>query len=153
MRKRWLPELMAQYKYGETKQPFYKSNPYRLDNVKILAKYINPNVEVVALKSNNIGYSKEVCFDDCKDKSYLRFDYQLDINDGLIEVDGEQHFHVNRFGMGMSEEEKIEHFKMIQKHDRIKENYCKENGIKFLRISYKEILNNSFKEKILEFVA
>ena len=105
------------------------------------------------LKEQNLSFESEVFLNGCKDIRLLPFDYKLNINNGLIEVDGEQHYCENGYSMGMNEEEKFEHFKMIQRHDRIKEDYCKENGIKFLRISYKEILNNSFKRKILAFVA
>lgn len=99
-----------------------------------------------------LTFSKEVFFDDCRDKGKLPFDYQLDINNGLIEVDGEQHYIENRYCMGLSKEEKAEHFKLIQLHDAIKENYCKQNGIKFLRISYKDIQDGSYKEMIDKFI-
>lgn len=104
------------------------------------------------LEENNLTFKKEIIFKDCRDKHPLPFDYKLDINNGLIEVDGEQHFYNNGYAIKMDEKEKIENFKIRKKHDNIKEEYCKKNNIKFLRISYKEILNNSYKDKILSFI-
>ena len=104
------------------------------------------------LKENNLTFTKEVNFKDCRDKHPLPFDYKLDINNGLIEVDGEQHFYDNGYAIRMDDKKRIENFKIRKKHDNIKEEYCKKNNIKFLRISYKEVLNNSYKDKILSFI-
>ena len=59
-----------------------------------------------------------------------------------IEYDGEQHFKPIEYFGGEA------HFKIQQKHDKIKDDFCKENGISLLRIPYykfdniEEELNN-----------
>jgi hypothetical protein len=45
-----------------------------------------------------------------------------------------------------NKEESIKYFKQIQKHDRIKDEFCKSNNIGLLRISYLDFNNI---EKIL----
>lgn len=102
------------------------------------------------LDENKIIYKKEVRFNDCKDIFSLPFDYQIDINNGLIEVDGEQHF--SEHGFGRTKEEKIYLYKRIVYHDKIKTEYCKRKNIPFLRISFKDVINGSYKEKIENFI-
>lgn len=97
-----------------------------------------------------IEYIKEVRFEDCKDKVKLPFDYQ--VKTGLIEVDGMQHEDVKRYHFCRTEEENIKYFQRQKYHDEIKEEYCKSHNIKLLRISYKEILDGSYKNKIDEFL-
>jgi len=104
------------------------------------------------LNKNNLTFQNEIYFEDLKDRRFLRFDYKLDINGGLIEVDGEQHFDKDRCWKGMTREQNEIRFKTTQYHDRLKNEYCKENNIKLLRINYKEIKDNSYKDKILNFV-
>ena len=102
------------------------------------------------LNANHISYKKEVKFSDCKDKLPLPFDYQIDA--GLIEVDGEQHENLNNYHFCGSYEENVESFYKQKYHDKLKDNYCKQHNIKLLRISYKDVLDNSYKQKILKFV-
>lgn len=90
------------------------------------------------LINNDIFFESEVKFDDCKDKNPLPFDFGIYDKDTkcllyLIEYDGEQHFKYSK--KGKFNEEK---FKIIKKHDRIKDEYCKNNGISLLRIAYNE---------------
>lgn len=101
------------------------------------------------LAQNNIAYKKEIRFDDCRDIFTLPFDYQLEVNNGLIEVDGEQHFTRNNFKKTPIEKEIS--LQITKKHDAIKNDYCRKNNIPLLRVSYKEIKNGLFKDKILHF--
>lgn len=85
------------------------------------------------LIKNNINHELEKTYEDLIDKSFLRFDFYLNDLDILIEYDGEQHFRKNpssRFP-----EEKL---KIIEKHDKMKNDYCKENNLKLYRINYKQ---------------
>ena len=68
-------------------------------------------------------------FNDCKDKRCLPFDFYLPDYNLCIEFDGEQHYNP-KFGK--------ENFKKTREHDKIKNNYCKSNNIKLLRIPYWE---------------
>lgn len=67
---------------------------------------------------------------DLKDKRSLHLDFYLPKLKVAIEYDGRQHYvPVNYFGG-------IDTFKKIQAHDRLKDEYCKNNGIKLIRIPY-----------------
>lgn len=87
------------------------------------------------LTSENITYVSQKTFNNCRDKLPLPFDFYLPDYNICIEYDGEQHFRSVEFFGG---EEKFEELK---KHDNIKNNYCKENGIDLLRIPYYEYNN------------
>ena len=92
------------------------------------------------LNSKNIYYIRQKCFEECKDKRHLPFDFYLPDYNKIIEFDGKQHFEPIEYFGGE------EHFKIQQKHDKIKDNFCKNNGISLLRIPYfkniEEELNN-----------
>jgi len=82
------------------------------------------------LEKLNIKHNREKKFKNCKDKRELPFDFYLPDNNTCIEYDGKQHF------------EKTYHWShdklsYTQKHDKIKNDFCKKNDIKLLRISYK----------------
>ncbi|MDD4157501.1 MAG: hypothetical protein PHY08_13130 [Candidatus Cloacimonetes bacterium] len=94
------------------------------------------------LKENKFSYDKEFTFSDCRDKKVLRFDFIVYIDDNfvLIEVDGETHFIPSWQGeKGLKEQ---------QRRDEIKNNYCKNNKIRLIRISYVEFNNVSYKNKL-----
>lgn len=95
------------------------------------------------LDKNNIKYTREYRFEDCKDKYTLPFDFYLGkINNTeiIIEYDGIQHFKAQEHLGG--EEELVR----VQKRDNIKNEYCKKNNINLIRIPYWEFKNI---EKIL----
>ena len=94
------------------------------------------------LEENSIDFKQEFWFKDCRDVKPLPFDFYLPKYNLCIEFDGRQHFEeTNHFGHG------VEHQK---KHDEIKNQYCKENNIDLLRISYKQIskINEILKNKL-----
>lgn len=88
------------------------------------------------LKDNNINFKREFTFPDLlgDNGGRLRFDFGvLDENNQiqyLIEYDGIQHFKPNCFG------QEDYYFLLLKKYDKIKEEYCKKNNIRLIRIPY-----------------
>ena len=80
---------------------------------------------------NNINFIQQKKFDDCKHKQKLSFDFYLPKYNTCIEYDGIQHFELLKY-IGFDK------FKIIQKRDIIKNNYCISNNIHLLRIKYNE---------------
>lgn len=79
------------------------------------------------LKINSSKYTKEFKFDDCKNKRSLPFDFKVDCEDDafiLIEVDGKQHY---------SKKDRFYNSQTIE-NDKIKNKYCKVNGIRLYRL-------------------
>ena len=92
------------------------------------------------LDKHNISYEFQKKFEVCRDSNLLPFDFYLPNYNMCIEYDGKQHFEpIEHFG-GQ------EAFEITAKHDNIKNDYCKNNGISLLRIPYfknvEEELNN-----------
>ena len=82
------------------------------------------------LDYNKIYYYEEKTFPDLIDKGSLRFDFYIPSINMCIEFDGEQHFKpVGHWGGDDA-------FKAIQKRDKIKDDYCIDNGINLIRIQY-----------------
>lgn len=93
------------------------------------------------LRELNIKYYRQKTFDDCrnpKTNALLKFDFYLPELNMCIEYDGKQHFAASG---GWSTPK---HLKETQYRDKIKEQYCQDNNIKLIRISYlqKDNLNN-----------
>lgn len=80
------------------------------------------------LNNKNINYEIEKTFLDCKYINKLRFDFYLQKYNQLIEYDGEQHF----------ENANHKDYKIIKLRDEIKNEYCKNNNIRLIRINYNE---------------
>ena len=88
------------------------------------------------LINNNIDFETEETFDDCEYIKQLRFDFYIQQYNLCIEFDGAQHVNPSSFvSRNTSEKEKLENFKYIQKHDQMKNEYCKKNGITLLRFN------------------
>lgn len=87
------------------------------------------------LESHNIKYKCQYSFVDCKDKKALPFDFYIPSFNMCIEYDGIQHFQPVDFA-GKGENWAIEQFKNTQRHDEIKNMYCKNNNIHLFRIPY-----------------
>lgn len=101
------------------------------------------------LIKNNINYISQKRFNNLfykNKKCKLSFDFYLPDYNLCIEFDGVQHFKPHSFSSDQSEEVKNKNLKTVQERDQIKTEYCKNNNIKLLRISY---LNFSVIEKIL----
>lgn len=91
------------------------------------------------LTKQNINFLEEYTFDDCRNyitNIVLRFDFAIFNGDNLqclIEYDGEQHYSGWRGKDGSLSE--------IQNRDNIKNNYCKQNNIRLIRIPYWDFSN------------
>jgi very-short-patch-repair endonuclease len=92
------------------------------------------------LNNNNIKYKRQQVFDDCKNIRKLQFDFYLPEYNTCIEYDGEQHYKSIEYFGG------VKSFKLRQKRDMIKNDYCKNNNIKLLRIKYDENIENKLTE-------
>ena len=98
------------------------------------------------LDNMNLSYEREFSFDDlwgdCNKQ--LRFDFAVFNEDDtikcLIEYDGIQHFQpINFWGNEYSYTQL--RFETLQRYDKRKNDYCKNNGIKLIRIPYTEFEN------------
>ena len=84
------------------------------------------------LEENHIKFETEKMFDDCifeDTNRKARFDFYIN-NTYIIEYDGQQHFKPTG---GWHTEES---FLNIQKHDKIKNQYCFEHNLPIIRIPY-----------------
>jgi len=99
-------------------------------------KSIGENIIEKTLIDNNIYFIKQKIFDKCVDKRKLPFDFYLPDYNTCIEYDGIQHFEVIEYWGGE------DYYEYIKKHDNIKNNFCKNNNIKLLRIKYTRNLNS-----------
>ena len=82
------------------------------------------------LKTLDINFVSQFRFYECRSKNPLIFDFYLSDYNCCIEYDGKQHFEPIDFFGGE------EQFKIQQKNDKIKTEYCKENDIRLIRIPY-----------------
>jgi very-short-patch-repair endonuclease len=87
------------------------------------------------LEELEIKYIRQHGFDTCKYVNKLSFDFYLPEQNVCIEFDGIQHFKpVKQFG---GEEE----FNDIKERDKCKNEWCKNNNVKLIRIKYNEFDN------------
>ncbi len=102
------------------------------------------------LIENDIIFFKNYKFDNCRNpinNYHLYFDFAIfDKYNNLkmlIEYDGIQHFRPSDYiqNKKFTKEESLEIFKLQIFRDEIKNEYCINNNIKLLRISYKSINN------------
>jgi len=84
------------------------------------------------LETFGIRFKRQKTFDGCKGTKLLQFDFYLLDHNSCIEFDGLQHFKPIEYFGG------VEAFLKLQKHDKIKTEYCKQNNIPLLRIKYNE---------------
>lgn len=85
------------------------------------------------LNTNGFKYEQQKKFEKCINKKNLLFDFYLSDINLCIEFDGKQHFKSIKYFGGE------EGFIQRKKNDIIKNNFCYENKIKLLRISYEDI--------------
>ena len=102
--------------------------------------YSNEEKIIDILESLEYNVELQKRFDDCRDKSTLPFDIYVKELNLLIEYDGEGHYKPIPHG-SISHEEAEENLKIVQKHDKIKTQYCKDNNIPLIRIPYWENKN------------
>jgi len=93
------------------------------------------------LKKRKILFESQKKFDGCRNIRELPFDFYLPKYNMCIEFDGVHHFKpMNHWG---GKENLIE----VKRRDEIKNQYCKDNNIKLLRIKYDE----NIEEKLSNF--
>lgn len=91
-----------------------------------------------SLTNENILFERQKTFIGCKYKRVLPFDFYLKDYNICIEFDGLQHYKpISTWGGEKN-------FKYVKKRDKIKNEYCKHNGIKLYRIKY----NDNIKDKM-----
>lgn len=99
------------------------------------ALYHNENIIADILDRWGFEYTMQQRFPDCKDINTLPFDFYLNDYNVVIEYDGEQHY-FPIFKSKYSDDQNINRLKYIQRHDEIKNQYCKDNNIILIRIPY-----------------
>ena len=110
----------------------------------------NKGEEVVRkfLTEKGIEFEEQKKFEGCEYKKPLRFDFYIPKYNLCIESDGEPHFKNINWNGKYTDDQLKERLEVYQLRDRIKNNYCKNNGINLLRIRYdknmKDKLNNYF---------
>lgn len=129
-----------------TKQTEMPSNPHRVYKKEWISHYdffgTNPKKSMSQgerriseyFNRKGIEYVYQKKFPDCKDKRMLPFDFYLPYYNTIVEFDGDHHF---------VEVEKWGKLDAVQKHDNIKNEYCKKNNINILRISYEYMINDT----------
>jgi hypothetical protein len=98
------------------------------------------------LKEIDINFIKQKTFDGCKFKNKLKFDFYLENYNKCIEFDGPQHYKPIRFFGGKKS------FELQKQKDQIKNEYCIDNRIDLLRISY-ECKNIEIIKLVKEFIS
>lgn len=107
------------------------------------------NIETLThlyLKNKNVSFKQEYTFKNLKTKNNncLRFDFAVfdDKNNllFLLELDGLQHYETCNYAK--TEQDLLRN----KEHDKMKDNYCKDNNIKLFRIPYWEF--NKINEKL-----
>jgi len=85
------------------------------------------------LIENNIIFIHQKMFDDCKNIKKLPFDFYLPKHNICIEYDGRQHFIMDGYI-----NKNMEELDLRIMCDEIKNEYCKNNNIRLIRIKYDE---------------
>jgi hypothetical protein len=86
---------------------------------------------VTVLHKYNIAFEREKKFDDLKNIKPLRFDFYLPDYNLCLEYMGIQHYKVRpKFRMT------VDSLRNIQKRDKLKEKYCMDNNINYMKIAY-----------------
>lgn len=86
------------------------------------------------LEGMKVDFFEQQTFEDCKDKSYLYFDFYIPSYNLLIEYDGRQHFKFIEGDIFGDKEE----FKGRVRRDKIKNKYALRNNYNLLRIHFRE---------------
>ncbi len=130
-------KLMWKCEYGHT----WSAKPYLIKNLNnwcpICKGSHGERTVRKFLEKNNIEFIREMKFSDCRGNLRpLQFDFYIPQGNVLIEFDGRQHFECVNF-YGCSNETALNNFNELKFNDEIKNNYCKNNNIPLIRISYK----------------
>lgn len=98
------------------------------------------NMETICehlLLKYNVPFETQKTFPDCVYKKRLKFDFYIELNDEriCIETDGEQHDRPIKYFGGQKT------FELQQIKDKIKDEYCKNNNIRLIRIPANKFKN------------
>lgn len=104
------------------------------------------------LDKSNIQYIYQFTEEKLRDVLPLSFDFYLCKYNLFIEIQGEHHYMPVNFGGNLTDAELQKRFDRYVYHDKLKKQYCEQKHISLLILSYKDIKNNSFQNKILEFI-
>lgn len=109
----------------------------RKDDCPYCAKYVTNSRGTRRIQSwliaNKVDFEREKTFPNLKgykNQNNLRFDFYLPHHNICIEYDGQQHFRPIPIFGGK------EAYRLQVLHDRLKDEFCKENKIKLIRIPY-----------------
>lgn len=112
---------------------------YKLDGNKCFKcrKTMSKGEEAIAnyLESRYIKYETQKRFPDCKYKKTLPFDFYLQDFNCCIEFDGAQHYKPSKY------DRSSDNLLLRKERDRIKDEYCKKEGMALIRIPYWEYRN------------
>lgn len=100
------------------------------------------------LEGKKIPFVVEKRFKECSDLKKLPFDFFIESQNTVIEVDGEHHFFPVAYGGKNHMDEAISHFERTLRHDKIKDQFCEENGIRIIRIPYFEFFNGTWEQRL-----
>lgn len=113
----------------------------RIKSCGCVVSYKEQEIEQI-LKQHNISFKREYSFNDLTDNGYLRFDFAIFQNNklyGLIEYQGAQHSEPpNQFN----------HYGLLQKHDKMKVEYCQKHNIPLLLLDK----NSNLEQDILNWI-
>jgi very-short-patch-repair endonuclease len=118
-------------KHGEFEQR--PDNHLRGDGCPSCNNSVGENLVENYLIRNNLSFKKEKTFKDCKNKEVLSFDFYLENLNTIIEFDGIQHYEPIEYFGG------LENFTYRKLNDEIKNEYCKNNNIRLIRIPFYDI--------------
>ena len=97
----------------------------------------------IFLEEHNLNFKMQYRFNNCRNKNTLPFDFYLPSLNVCIEFDGEQHYIPKDYFGG--EKRLLE----TQINDKIKNEYCKENNIRLIRIKYDQKIENILNKNLL----
>lgn len=100
------------------------------------------------LQLHKIRYYYGYLIPGLKAKRELHFDFWIPQYKVAIEYDGQQHFRATDFA-GRGKEWAKRQFEKVQKHDQMKNVYCKEHGIKLIRIPYTLSVNQVLGKELI----
>lgn len=103
------------------------------------------------LEDCNMEFVYQKTFNDCKDLRALPFDFFVPKYNLCIEYDGEQHFKPIDFD-GNGPELTLQQFAKTTYHDEIKNQYCRNNNIKLLRIPYFENVEDELEKFFIHLI-
>ncbi len=92
------------------------------------------------LEQNKLKFHSQYRFNDCRNVYPLPFDFMLNLNGKIyvIEVNGIQHYQPQEYFGG------IDAFVYRCNNDKIKKEYCINNNIIFIEISYKDFIQDEY---------